>query len=354
MRPRSATLRARRRPPASSTTPSPRSSAPTTSSTTPAIRSFTICAARRCTSSDATTRRGASTTSRSSRSARRPTARMEKLWLARIYARRGYVVLADRLYESMLPAPPATDAEVALNQADAHLINEDWRAGRRRAAPLPGARAEERPRARDAGLGARGGRRSRRRARGAAQPVGRSADARPRPRLRAGAGARRELRGRARSLQARARRGGRERRRDARRPRTARMLLSHHARAGRAARSLRSDPQAWAWRVQAGAAMPFGTRHALGVLAWHDSSSDWHANQVVGSNVLSKSGTVTGLGAAALARAAARTTSLLLGADARYATEAGGDANGADQLFGRQRLSLRRAGRRRPRTSGST
>src|SRR4029079_3090678 len=36
-----------------------------------------------------------------------PTARMEKLWLARIYARRGYVVLADRLYESMQPAPPA-------------------------------------------------------------------------------------------------------------------------------------------------------------------------------------------------------------------------------------------------------
>ena len=32
-----------------------------------------------------------------------PTAKMEKLWLARIYARRGYVVLADRLYESMLP-----------------------------------------------------------------------------------------------------------------------------------------------------------------------------------------------------------------------------------------------------------
>ena len=32
-----------------------------------------------------------------------PTGRMEKLWLARIYARRGYVVLADRLYESMLP-----------------------------------------------------------------------------------------------------------------------------------------------------------------------------------------------------------------------------------------------------------
>src|SRR5205085_4463361 len=53
-----------------------------------------------------------------------PTVKAEKMWLARIYARHGYVVLADRLYESMLPPPPATDAEVALNQADAHLINE--------------------------------------------------------------------------------------------------------------------------------------------------------------------------------------------------------------------------------------
>ena len=60
--------------------------------------------------------------------------------------------------------------------------------------------------------------------------------------------------------------------------------------------SLRSDPQAWAWHLQAGAAMPFWKRHALSALAWHDSSQDWHANQVVGSNVLSKSGTVTGLG----------------------------------------------------------
>ena len=51
----------------------------------------------------ATKRRGASTTSPSSRSDKTPTAKMEKLWLARIYARRGYVVLADRLYESMQP-----------------------------------------------------------------------------------------------------------------------------------------------------------------------------------------------------------------------------------------------------------
>ena len=58
-----------------------------------------------------------------------PKDRMRKLWLARIYGRRGYVVLADRLYESMLPAPPAKDTEVALNQADAHLINKDWTGG---------------------------------------------------------------------------------------------------------------------------------------------------------------------------------------------------------------------------------
>ena len=60
-----------------------------------------------------------------------PAGRMEKLWLARIYARRGYVVLADRVYEPMLPPAPKFDTEVALNQADAHLINQDWAGGAR-------------------------------------------------------------------------------------------------------------------------------------------------------------------------------------------------------------------------------
>src|SRR5262245_24765181 len=60
-----------------------------------------------------------------------PMGRMEKLWLARINARRGYVVLADRIYEAMLPPPPKFDTEVALNQADAHLINKDWDGGAR-------------------------------------------------------------------------------------------------------------------------------------------------------------------------------------------------------------------------------
>jgi len=58
-----------------------------------------------------------------------PTQRMPKLWLARIYARRGYVVLAHGMYESMLPPPPKFDTEVALNQADAHLMNKDWTGG---------------------------------------------------------------------------------------------------------------------------------------------------------------------------------------------------------------------------------
>ena len=56
-----------------------------------------------------------------------PTDKMKKLWLARVYARRGYLVLADRLYESMEPPPPKFDSEVWLNHADAHLLNEDWK-----------------------------------------------------------------------------------------------------------------------------------------------------------------------------------------------------------------------------------
>jgi len=97
--------------------------------------------------------------------------------------------------------------------------------------------------------------------------------------------------------------------------------------------SLRSDPQAWAWRAQAGAAMPFGSRHSLGAFAWHDSSNDWKANQVVGPNVLSKTGTVTGLGAQLLLASRAD-RSLFLGADTRYTTESGTDANGVEVLSG--------------------
>jgi len=56
-----------------------------------------------------------------------PLERMPKLWLARIHARRGELARADDLYESLWPSatqPP--DAEVALNHADAHLLVKDW------------------------------------------------------------------------------------------------------------------------------------------------------------------------------------------------------------------------------------
>src|SRR3954453_16212833 len=60
-----------------------------------------------------------------------PEARMQKRWLARFYARRGYVVLSHRLYETMQPPPPKFDEEVSFNQADAHLLNKDWEGGAR-------------------------------------------------------------------------------------------------------------------------------------------------------------------------------------------------------------------------------
>jgi len=58
-----------------------------------------------------------------------PTDRMSKLWLARVYARRGELVRADGIYESLWPAAPAFDAEVAINQAEAHVLNRDWLGG---------------------------------------------------------------------------------------------------------------------------------------------------------------------------------------------------------------------------------
>ncbi|HXU04841.1 MAG TPA: hypothetical protein VN903_27960, partial [Polyangia bacterium] len=77
----------------------------------------------------------------------------------------------------------------------------------------------------------------------------------------------------------------------------------------------------------------------LGVTAWHDDSTDWHANQVVGQDVLAKSGTVTGLGAQLLLGLRPE-TSLLIGGDVRYLTEVGTDASGVNQLAGRNGFQL--------------
>jgi tetratricopeptide (TPR) repeat protein len=55
-----------------------------------------------------------------------PTDRLSRLWLARVYARRGELARADGIYESMWPVAPAFDAEAAINQVEAHALNRDW------------------------------------------------------------------------------------------------------------------------------------------------------------------------------------------------------------------------------------
>lgn len=54
--------------------------------------------------------------------------RMQSLWLARIYARRGELDRADRTYETLWPPPSQpVDVEVGLNHAEAHLLAHDWK-----------------------------------------------------------------------------------------------------------------------------------------------------------------------------------------------------------------------------------
>lgn len=260
-----------------------------------------------------------------------PVAKVEKLWLARIYARRGYVVLADRLYESMQPAPPASDAEVSLNQADAHLINEDWVGGakvlRRYLALEPkSVRGREMLGwALEAG-GDLDGELEVRRSLSDDVP----SPAHDRDYGRALERADSFAAARDRYFRALSQEGTNQ---------EATLVTSYQRMRYRTTPevagggSLRSDPQAWSWRAQAGASLPFGARHALGATAWHDSSDDHKANQVVGQDVLAKRGTVTGMGAHLLL-ATRGGASLLAGADARYLSQAGTDANGVERLSG--------------------
>jgi tetratricopeptide (TPR) repeat protein len=260
-----------------------------------------------------------------------PTVKIEKMWLARIYARRGYLVLADRLYESMLPAPPAIDAEVALNQADAHLINEDWTGGAvvlRRYLKLEPKSVRGREMlawALEAGGDLDGELEVRRSLSDDLPTPGHDRDyGRALERAESFAAAR------DRYKRALAEAGSEP---DPTLTTSYKRMLFRTTPELAGGASLRSDPQAWAWRAQVGAALPFGLRHMLGVTAWHDSSNDWHANQVVGQDVLAKRGTVTGLGAQLLLGRRSE-TSLLLGGDVRYTTETGADASGNDRLSG--------------------
>jgi tetratricopeptide (TPR) repeat protein len=258
-----------------------------------------------------------------------PTERMHRLWLARIYARRGYVVLADRIYESMMPPPPKTDMEVALNQADAHLMNEDWDGGARvlrrflvtdpknlRAREMlawaleGGGNLDEEievrrglvedyptvPHQRDYG-----------------RALERAIDY-PGARDQYGAA----LAGMA----------------GAKDPTLVTSFQRMRYRTSpelTGGASVRSDPQAWAWRMQAGAALPFGIRNHLSFLAIHDISGDWRANQVVGANVFDKNGSVTTLGSQ-LFLGYRSEASLLVGLDARLSTMGGVSVDGKQLL----------------------
>jgi tetratricopeptide (TPR) repeat protein len=265
-----------------------------------------------------------------------PKERMAKLWLARIYARRGYVVLADRIYETMLPPAPQFDTEVALNQADAHLMNKDWKGGvtvLRRYLDLDpkNVRGREMLAWAQEAEGDLDGELQVRRSLVDDQPT---------------AEHQRDY-GRALERAANYRAASHEyhdalnTQVTAQGSADATLVTSYDRMHYRVTPELsgggqlRSDPQAWSWRLQAGGAMPFGSHHQAGVLVWNDASYDHHANESVNGSNLRESGTVTGLGGYVMFghRSGA---SALLGADARFSRTVGEDSSG-NQLYGPNR-----------------
>jgi tetratricopeptide (TPR) repeat protein len=254
-----------------------------------------------------------------------PTDKMKKLWLARVYARRGYLVLADRLYESMEPPPPKFDSEVWLNHADAHLLNEDW-TGAMKVLEKYLALDPKNLRAREMmGWAAEAGGELNvelavRQSLVADYPT--AEHRRDYGRALERATSYRAARGEYQEALAASGAGA-----DVALVTSYRRMRFRTSPELTGGAQLRSDPQAWAWRLQTGGALPFGSRHQLSLLAWHDSSSDWSANQVVGDQVLSESGTVTGLGGLMILghRSGA---SALFGADARMMNTVGDNAAG--------------------------
>jgi tetratricopeptide (TPR) repeat protein len=237
-----------------------------------------------------------------------PSGRMAKLWLARIYARRGYYVLADRLYEPMWPKAPKVDLEVAVNQADAHLMNKDWEGAvtilRRYMAldpktvrpremlawalevvgDLDGELDIRRDLARDVPTGSNH--------RDYARALERAADF---------TGARTEYEG--------AQRLGSEDADGSLATSVDRMRYRTSPEVG-GGFSGRADPQASALRLQIGGALPFWRRDILSLISWRDES---HGGFPSGS------GSVTGIGATVTLSNRAATT-LIAGADIRYST----------------------------------
>lgn len=260
-----------------------------------------------------------------------PTDRMSKLWLARIDARKGYIVLADRIYESMLPPPPKFDEEVALNQADAHLMNKDWEGGARvlkRYLSLDPKNVRGREMlawALEADGDLEGELEVRRSlAEDLPTAVHQKDYGRALERAANFRGASQQYHA-ALSATATSAEG----------PDTT-LRVSYDRMHYRttpevsAGGQVRSDPQAWSWRAQTGGAMSIGAHHQIGALVWHDDAQDWHANHSLIRNqlVVREMGSVTGAGAYAMF-GSRWGGSLLLGGDARYATATGENELGA-------------------------
>ncbi len=235
-----------------------------------------------------------------------PSDRMEKLWLARIYARRGFYVRADRIYDPMWPEAPRFDAEVGLNQADAHVMNEDWDGAIR----VLGRYLSRDP----------GNIRAREMLAWALEVTGNlDAELAVRQGLSVDAPTSANLNDYGRALERAADYpGARDEytealRAGAKDPQgtlaasALRMRLRMTPELA-GAFTVRSDSQANALRLQAGAALPFGQRHLVSLIGWHDESR---------GGFPPASGSVTGLGAAV--QLATRDGTLLgVGGDARY------------------------------------
>jgi Flp pilus assembly protein TadD len=242
-----------------------------------------------------------------------PTERMPKLWLARIYARRGYYVLADRLYDSMWPPAPRFDAEVALNQADAHLMNKDWDGGERVLRRYT-ERDPKNVRAREMlawALEAKGdldGELVVRQSLAADVPTATNHRDYGRALERAA-----DFRAARDQYDGALRAGGTDP--DGSLATSAERMRYRTTPEVGGGFSGRADPQASALRAQVGAALPFGRRHNLSLTAWRDNSRGGSPQA---------SGSVTGLGSSVML-AARSGTSLMVGADVRYGSSSVGD-----------------------------
>jgi tetratricopeptide (TPR) repeat protein len=235
-----------------------------------------------------------------------PTDRMSKLWLARIYARRGFYVRADRIYDPMWPSSPSFDAEVGLNQADAHILNEDWE-GAERVLGRYLARDPNNLRGRELlawTLEVKGDLDTELNVRhylASDAPTGANHYDYGRALERAAdyAGARDEYDSALRT-------GARDP--DGVLSTAAKRMRLRTTPELAGGVSGRSDSQANALRLQVGGVLPFGQRHSLSLLAWRDDSR---------GGFPSSSGSVTALGST-LQLAARNGASVVVGADIRY------------------------------------